>query len=332
MKYIELKKFIEENGASPIYVFEGEENYFHVKGEEMLRAKFVQEPTLDYATFDGNTLKGEKIKGLLDALRAIPFISEKRFVRVTEFFPTEKDFDGYLKGYFENPAPDSILLIVNTGKGKAGTVNWQKKPNVTYVDCGRSDEETIKKWIYLTCKKEGVYADGIVCGKLAGYCLFDMARISKETEKLLTYCKGTGKEKWTDEMVDLLVYPDAEYKIFELANALSRKNYSSYIKISKELLSHGFNETTLLSSLVSYFKGIYEVSVSRGSDREIALALGMKEYSVKKNREQARSFADGEALGLYNAVYEAVSKIKCGELSPDSAWKKVTAELFFQKV
>ena len=250
---------------------------------------------------------------------------------MTEFYPTEKDFDSYLKPLFDNPPADSILLIVNSGKGKTGTAALAKKPNVTYVDCSRSDEETIKKWIYVTCKRAGVYADGITCGKLASYCVFDMSRIAMETEKLLGYCAATGKERLTDEIVDGLVYPDSEYKIYELANALARKNYSEYMKVIKDLSTRGFNETSLLSSLASYFKGLYEVSLCRGGDKEVATALGIKEYAAKKNREQAAKFAKGELLALYSGVYQAISDIKCGVLTPSAALKTVTAKLFFKK-
>ena len=329
MKYVEFKKFTDDNGARPIYLFEGEEVYFREKGEALLKERFLQEPTLDYASFDGGLLKGDKIKALVDAVNCFPFVSEKRVVRVSEFYPTEKDFDFYLKDLFANPPQDAILLIVNGGKGKTGTAALAKKPNVTYVDCARSDEETIKKWIYVTCKRAGLFADGVTCGKLASYCVYDMARIAQETEKLLGYCAAIGAERLTDEMVDELVYPDAEYKIYELANALARKNYSTYMRVVKDLSTRGFNETSLLSSLAAYFKGLYETSICKGSDQEVATALGIKEYAARKNREQAAKFGKPALLELYNATYGAISSIKCGEVTPASAFKTVTARLFF---
>ena len=329
MKYIDFRKFTDENGAQPIYLFEGEEVYFREKGEALLKSRFLQEATLDYASFDGGSLKGDKMKALVDAVNCFPFISEKRIVRVSEFYPTEKDFDFYLKDLFENPPLGSILLIVNGGKGKTGTVALAKKPNVTYVDCARSDEETIKKWIYGTCKRAGVYADGVTCGKLASYCVYDMARVAQETEKLLGYCAAVGAQRLTDELVDELVYPDAEYKIYELANALARKNYSTYMRVIKDLSTRGFNESALLSSLASYFKGLYETSLCKGSDQDVATALGIKEYAARKNREQAAKFGKETLLELYNATYGAISAIKCGEVTPASALKTVTAKLFF---
>ncbi len=331
MKYVDFKKFTDENGAQPIYLFEGEEVYFREKGEALLKGRFLQDATLDFTSFEGNSLKGDKLKGLVDAVNSFPFLSEKRVVKVSEFYPTEKEYESYLKSLFENPPTDGMLLIINSGKGKANTAALAKKPNVTFVDCGRSDEETIKKWIYLTCKRAGVYADGMTCGKLANYCIFDMSRIAMETEKLLGYCEAEGLEKLTDEVVDELVYPDSEYKKYELANALSRKNYPSFMRILKELSAHGYNETELLSSLVSYFKTLYEVASTRGADREIATALGLKEYAVRKNREQAAKFTKAELLEYYDCVYGAISALKCGELTPSAALKWVTAKLFFGK-
>ena len=288
MKYVDFRKFTDEKGAQPIYLFEGEEVYFREKGEALLKDRFLQEPTLDYATFDGLKLKGDGIIALVDAVNSFPFISQKRVVRVTDFYPTDKEYETYLKPLFENPPTAGMLIILNGAKPKTGQVALSKKPNVTHIDCGRSDIETIKKWVYLTCKRAGVYADGITSGKIAEYCVCDMSRIAMETEKLLGYCLATGQERLTDEIVDDLVYPDSEYKIYELANALSRQNYTAFITILKELQSKGFNEHILLSSLCSYFKNLYETSVSEGSDQEIASALCLKEYGVKKNREQAQ--------------------------------------------
>ena len=64
---------------------------------------------------------------------------------------------------------------------------------------------------------------------------------------------------------------------------------------------------------------------------EIASALALKEYAVKKNREQAAKFSKEELLDYYNAVYGAISALKCGELTPPAALKWVTAKLFFKE-
>ena len=331
MKFVDFKKFTDENGAMPIYLFEGEEGYFRQRGEAQLKSRFLQEPTLDYTSFDGANLKGERMRAIADALNAFPFMSERRVVRITEFFPTEKEYETYLKDVFENPPASGLLMIINSAKPKTGYATLQKKPNVTFVDCSKADEETIKKWIYLTCKREGVYIDGVTSGMLCGYCNFDMSRISMETEKLLTYAKASAIDKIGDELVQELVYPDVEYRFYELTNAIARKNYSSFMRILSELQTKGNNEITLLSSLASYFKGLYETSLCVGTDKDVALTLGIKEYSAKKNREQVQKLGKKAVQELYQSVYGAISDVKSGKQTPPSALKTVTARLFFEK-
>ena len=75
MKYVDFRKFTDEHGAQPIYLFEGEEGYFRERGEMLLKERFLQEPTLDFASFDGSTLKGDGIKAIVDAVNCFPFVT-----------------------------------------------------------------------------------------------------------------------------------------------------------------------------------------------------------------------------------------------------------------
>ena len=78
MKYVDFRKFTDENGAMPIYLFEGEEVYFREKGEQLIKSRFLQDATLDYSSFDGNTLKGDSINAAVDAVNSFPFLSQKQ--------------------------------------------------------------------------------------------------------------------------------------------------------------------------------------------------------------------------------------------------------------
>ena len=47
MKYTQLKNDIAQ-GARSIYLLEGDDAYFRMKGEEMLKSAFVQMPELNF--------------------------------------------------------------------------------------------------------------------------------------------------------------------------------------------------------------------------------------------------------------------------------------------
>lgn len=324
MKFTELKNSIAE-GAKSVYLLEGDDAYFRTRGEEMIKNAFLTMPELNFASFEGESLKGANMTALVSALESYPFMAEKRVVKVSEFYPSENDFEARLKPTFDHFPSATVLLIVNS-QTKKGSVDWKRKKCVSYVDCNKSDEETVTKWIYVTLKRAGISADVGLCTLVAQYCLCDMARVSSETAKIVAY-KGGGA--LTREEVDALVYKDAEYKMYEMTGAIPRKNYSLFCTIAYELLEKGSDETAILSGLFSSFRNLLTIASSSESDASLAGKLRMKEYGVKKSREQAYAIGEKRLKRLTAAVYGKISAVKCGELTPASAFKTCVAEIFF---
>ncbi|MDE6690441.1 MAG: hypothetical protein K2K04_00565, partial [Clostridia bacterium] len=184
MKFTQLKDDIKE-GARSIYLIEGDDAYFRQKAEEQLKAAFLQMPELNFSSFDGGQYKGANLSEITSALSAYPFMAEKRLVKISDFYPTESDWEKYLKPVFENFPETTVLLIVNTQSKKG--IDLKRKKCITYIDCNKSDRETVAKWAYLTMKRAGVSSTVEACEAVADYCLCDMARVSKEVEKLIEY-------------------------------------------------------------------------------------------------------------------------------------------------
>ena len=90
MKYTELKSSISE-GAKQIYLLEGDDAYFRLKGEEQIKSAFLEMPELNYSSFEGETLQGSGYSALVSAIKNYPFMAEKRVVKLSEFYPTESD-------------------------------------------------------------------------------------------------------------------------------------------------------------------------------------------------------------------------------------------------
>lgn len=325
MKFVLFKNSLKE-GAAPIYLFDGEEEYFKERGEEMLKERFLGEPSLNYSAFHGETLKGAALTSLVAAAQSFPFMSEKRIVKVTDFYPTEKEYETYLKGYFENPSADTVLLIVNSSRPK-GKFDLKKMPNVTYVDCGKADEETVLRWIYTQFRRAGVRADTDCCERVMHYCLGDMSRIAGETEKLIAYAGQGGAV--SPEDVDAVVYKDAEYKTYEMTGAFGAGNYAKFLSVQRELMEKGADEGAVLNALCAYLRNLLEILLLKKSDAETARALGMNEYAVKMSRRQANAVGAARVRVCWEYVYAAISGVRSGELTAPAALLKVNAQLFY---
>ena len=323
MKFTELKNDIKE-GARSIYLLEGDDAYFRMSGEDLIKSAFVQMPELNFTAFDGEALKGSAISNLTSALQSVPFMSERRLIKVTNFYPSESEYENHLKKTFENFPDTSILLIVNS-EGKKG-VDLKRKKSVTFVDCNRADEETVAKWAYLTFKRAGIYASVDACTAIARYCLCNMSRVALEVEKLIDYKK---EGELSRAEVDELVFKDTDYRIYEMTNAVSRRDFDTFVQIEKELCRKEGDETSLLSGLFSYFKNLLTILSSDDSDAKLSELLKMKEYGVKKSREQARAIGEERLKKFVSAVYSAISEIKGGLTGPANALQTLNNTIFF---
>ncbi len=323
MKYTELKQSISE-GAKAVYLLEGDDAYFRMKGEEQIKAAFLEMPELNYSSFDGETLKGSGISALVTAVKNYPFMSEKRVIKVSEFYPTESEYTNYLKNLFDNFPPSSILIIVNSGAKKG--VDLKRKGYVTFVDCNKADLETVSKWAYITLRRAGVNTSAACCDAIAEYCLCNMARVSVEVQKLIDYKKeGT----LTKEEVDELVFKDADYRIYELTSAAARRDFTKFCEIADELQKKAGDEVFLLNGLFNYFRNLLTIISSGESDAELSKLLKMKEYGVKKSREQAERIGQKQLIKWVGYIYSAISDMKCGRITPQSAVQTVQNAIFF---
>ena len=303
---------------------EGNDAYFRIKGEDMIKAAFLQMPELNFTTLEGEMLKGNSLSELVSAVECVPFMSEKRIVKVSEFHPSDTDYERHLKSTFENFPAETILLIVNS-EGKKG-VDLKHKACVTYVDCSVADEETVTKWVYITLRNAKISASVEVCTLIARYCQCNMSRVALEVEKLIDYKK---EGELTREEIDALVYKDTDYRIYEMTNAVSRRDFNTFVTIETELCRKVGDETNVLSGLFSYFKNLLIIVTSADSDSKLSELLKMKEYGVKKSREQAKAIGEEKLKDLVSDIYSALAEIKCGNLTPNSALQAVNNKIFF---
>ena len=310
MKFTQLKNSLDDGECSSVYLLEGEDDYFKNKSLKLIKDRFLSEPTFNYAEFDGS---GVDMSALTASLSAFPLMSEKRITAVKNFYPTKDVLKGDFKSFLEKPPSDEILIILNDKVSDT----LKKFTSVTVVDCGKEDASVLSRWVIGECGKNGVTIDRQTAALICEYCLCDMTRIETETEKLIDYA-GTGGFI-TAETVELLVNRDNEYKIYEMTDCIGKRRNSAAIEIIKEMLSKGETAQRITVSIYNYFRRLLHIAISDKSDKELAELFGVKEYAVKKAREQAAKFTPKRLKAVVDKLSEEDSMFKQGKLEAQSA-------------
>ena len=271
MKYIELKRSLENGEVFSAYLFEGEESFFAKKGCALLEEKFLTEPSLNLANFEGSNLD---MTALTASLVAYPFMSEKRVTKITEFYPKASEVKE-LKKILPDLPDTALLIIVNKEKSDA----LSKIEQIQVVSCVKEESNLVAKWIKAECNRNKVLIDLENALKVAEYCLLDMTRVVLETKKLCDYVGEN--EEITQEIIDLLVYKDSEYKVFKMTEHIAQKKFDLALSVIQEMLSKGEPPQKILVSIYNYFRKLLHVAISTKTNIELANVLGSKDFVVK---------------------------------------------------
>jgi DNA polymerase III delta subunit len=154
VEFSEFKQKIDSDNGFSICLFEGEEMFLAEEGLSILKEKFVSYPELDYVRIDGADVTVDE---LVSHVTAFPFMSQKRVVAVSEFYPNQSFLNSGLKDVFTNPSSDNVFVILN--RKSCDTLKKQK--NVTVISCKKQDKAPLVKWIIKELKGVLVYGKKI---------------------------------------------------------------------------------------------------------------------------------------------------------------------------
>lgn len=302
MKYTQFRNELMEGKEFSVYLFEGEDTYFRERGMNLLKEKFVQEPALNLVFLANDCTPTQ----LTSSLEGYPFMSPKRMAVLREFYPKQDFFKGGLKDYLQNPSTYSVLAILNEKPCEL----LKKFDSVCVVDCSKQDVSLIVKWIKAECSNANVHIEGQTAQMLAEYCLLDMTRIQTETNKLISYSGDGGIISRED--VDLMVAKDNEYKIYEMTDCIGKRKFDKALLIIKDMLSKGEPPQRVLLSIYNYFRRLLHVAISDMDVQEMAKVFGIKDFAVRKAKEQAQMFKKKALKNAVDELSNADNKIKNG--------------------
>ena len=309
MKFSELKlqlnrpSFLEETSA---FVIEGEDAFLRESARNMIRKKAdVPYPEWNEALFS----EEHTFADVLFACEVLPVLSKKRLVIGKDLKADSKN-KALWEEYLRRPAKDTILIFENSVP-----TDMPKWKGVTWIDCAKLDEIVIEKWIVSECRKEGKRISWSDAKRVSEYCRQDMTRISTEVRKLCAVPEEEISRGW----IESLVNKDAEYRVFELTNAIAAKNTAEAFEILKNLTERGEDPIFLMGTIYSAFRRMFYVVASDLSLKELSALLKVKEYAVIKARETAQSFRAVKLKRALDLCAETDENCKTG------VWKAQTA-------
>ncbi len=214
-------------------------------------------------------------------------------------------------------ATHPVIKLASQQKGK--TVVEFKQPNVN----------DLPRWINERARQHGGAFDAKASARLANLIGGDLRRLDQEIIKLITYVDA--KRPVTEKDVTLLVTDASTSSIFDMVDALGKRDGQRAAYELHHLLDQGENPLGLLAMIVRQFRlliQVKEMQQHNASPDAIAKQLGVHPFVAKKIGEQARAFRDLAQLEMiYRRLLDIDVEIKMGQTSDVLALDLLVAEL-----
>ncbi len=294
----------------PVYFFFGDDAYSFDAGLALIDKAVSPFISSD---FDKETFYGEdkNLSDILNVASAFPFGSGKKLLTIKDF---EKIKDKKsLTTYINSPPDFTVLVIIHEGK----ITNFESEPYKSLIknnfifESKELKGEYLAEWLINFTRNKGK----IISSENARY-LIDVVgenreMIEAQLDKIFIFLND--EKEITFDSIKSLSTKLKKYTIFDLQNAIGRKDKEVSLKIALNLFENGDGLIGIIAMLTKYFAGLAQITELQEKKIPIDAAARIvgTHYFYYKDYQKARTiYSDKDLYKAVNALLKADTSIK----------------------
>lgn len=302
----------------PVILLHGEEDFLI---DECVQA--VLDHTLDEGTrgFNLDVVYGSKtdIKEVIAHASAFPLMSARRIVVVKEFekLATNDQSKELLAAYLTRPLESTCLLLISPQPDFRKKPFTDLKKHAEIVECKPLYDNQVPDWILKRVKQLGKEVDPEACRLLQGYVGNSLRALQNELDKLFIY--GGDKKEITAADVTEVVGATKGFTIFDLQNAIGRKDLREALMILQSMLQLGQSPQMMIVMLTRFFTQLWKISELKGkrvSDAEMSKEVGIHPFFLKQVVQYQSMFSRDHLEAGFQALLDADVTLKSTSRDP----------------
>ena len=319
--------------APTFYVLHGSDEFS--LGETLAEFKCRLGPP-DTVDLNTTVLDGKRVTlaELRHACDAIPFLAEKRLVVVEGLLTRIANQADYLQTLTEYllQLPSTTRLVFAEAKPLSANHAVLKLAKQEAQGFAKQfdppDTRTLPQWIEKQVRKHGGEIEPQAAAQLAAVVGADLRLLDQEIVKLVTYVDA--ERAIAQEDVDAVVPYAQSAIVFDLVDALGRRDGRTAAQTLHRLLDAGEHPLGLLAMVVRQFRLLIQVKELRAegaNPQTIAKTLGIHPFPARKLHSQASHFTASQLDAVYRHLLDTDVAIKSGEIEAEVALDLLVAGL-----
>jgi DNA polymerase-3 subunit delta len=291
MKIEELISDLKKNKFKPVYWLEGEEEYFIDQVLDFAE-NHILTPT--EAQFNRSIFYGRDtdFSTILNACRRYPMFAEKQVIIIREA-QALRDIDK-LESYINKPLNSTLLFIGYKGKkvdGRSKLARSLKEKGVM-LTTRKMYENELPEWVTHLIKSKGFTITNKGLFLLIDHIGNDLSRINNETDKIIINLGD--RKNITEDDIEKYVGISKEYNVFELQDALGKRDLYKAIRIAQYFENNPKSTPIqlILPTLYSFFSKIQMIYTTPSNDeKELSATIGVPEWKMRDYIQAASRYS-----------------------------------------
>jgi len=279
-------KTINEKKVEQKYIFTGSDDYLIgilIKG--LIKVLNIENADFNIARFDESIWDFDRI---YESIMVLPVFSDKKLTIINLTNAKKKDIVG-LDNFMSNinNIPKESIIVVVLGNN---IIEGLDKSKFNAIDVTLVDDKFLLNRINLVVTKANQKnIDVAAANLLIEYSNRDLGKIVTESKKLVAYV-GERNEITTDD-VKAVVVKTLDYEVFELTNALGKKDSLKAFTLVNSMKEKKDEFKGILGLIYNYFRRLLHISLAKNKDmKQLAQDLGVKEGAIKFAMAQEKMF------------------------------------------
>ena len=281
MKAENIISDLKKKKYKPVYWLEGDEDYFidevisyaehHIlpESEASFNLTVVYGRDTDYGT-------------VINASRRYPMFAEKQVVILKEA-QSMREIEK-LEAYIDKPLESTLLFVGYKGKKVDGRTKLAKilKEKGVMLTTKKLYEKELPEWTNNVVKSKGFSINNKALYLLIDHIGNDLSRINNEINKIILNLEG--RNQITEDDVEKFVGISKEYNVFELQDALAKRDIYKAIRIAQYFQNNPKAAPLQLvfPSLYGFFSKLLMVYTTPSvNEKALATTIGVPDWKIK---------------------------------------------------
>ena len=311
---------ISKGNYDAVYLVQGEEHFLQQKVRQFFQEKIVDEADWDL-NIGAYNMEETLVQVALEDAESMPFFGEYRVVFIDKpYFLTsakdksklEHDLAAFTE-YIANPMESTILVIMAPydALDSRKKIVKQLKKQATLIDTKTLKEDGVKSFIKEQISLNGYQMNQKALELFLHKVNYSLTRAMKELDKL--YLSVEDENYITASMIENLISKSLEENIFELVEAILKKDATKALEIYRDMLLQKEDPIKMNAILVGQFRLLLQVSylVKQGHhENEMQKILGIHPYRIKLAIRQAKKYQIKQLEKYFNQLIETELALK----------------------